>query len=223
MKNSDLSTDLEMGPNELVDLMARFTDTYKNFPSDDRDLREAACMDIQWRGIVQQIQKGDLFAGRTKQLPIGIRPQSDEGALGYYLSTQAAASLLQSEDLSPGNKEKLEELIRYWEIENTVAKTKKAYPPGLAEVLPSDNYTGESGIAFTLWRMSGIQLDYRKLVTLGIPGLQAEILSAMNGFPILSSEYKLYKAMLQSLDTFTGVCRYYASQARELAKSTGEV
>jgi pyruvate-formate lyase len=202
--------------------MADFTATYNKYFPEDTALREAACMDIQWKGMVQKIQEGDLFAGRIKQLPIGIRPQSDEGALGYYISQQAANYLLQSEDLSIENKKKLEELIHFWEKENTVFKTKKAYPPGMAEVLPSDNYTGESGIAFTLWRMSGIQLDYRKLVTLGIPGIRAEILAAQTRFPLISPEYRLYKAMLQSLDTFVSICGYYASQARELAETEGD-
>jgi pyruvate-formate lyase len=222
MENTAYANGLEMEPNGLVSLMAKFTETYKNFSPGDTALREAACMNIQWRGMVQKIQPGDLFAGRVKQLPIGIRPQSDEGALGYYLSSQAANNLLKSEKLSNENKRKLEELIKYWEKENTVAKAKKAYPSGMAEVLPSDNYTGESGIAFTLWRMSGIQLDYRKLVSIGTPGLRAEIQSKQKDFTNISIEHRLYKAMLQSLDTFVDVCRYYAAQARELAENTDD-
>lgn len=60
-----------MNVNDLIDLMDQFTETYKKYSADDIELRETACMAIQWKGMFQPVQQGDLFVGRVKQLPIG--------------------------------------------------------------------------------------------------------------------------------------------------------
>lgn len=212
----------EMEVNDLVRLMADFTETYRSFSPNDTALREAACMKVQWPGMMQSIRPNDLFAGRVLQTPIGWRPQTNEASLGYYCFPNASKTVLDSPGLKPENKKILEELISYWETENTVAKTKRAYPEGMIDVLPSDNYGGESGIAFTLWRMSGIQLNYRKLVTVGIPDLRAEIENYQSSFGNETPEYKLYEGMKQSLEIFGDICRYYAEMARLQAKKTSE-
>lgn len=206
-----------MDVNALVDLMDLFTETYKKYPEEEIELREAACMNVQWKGMFQPIQQGDLFTGRVRQLPIGWRPQSDENMLGYYVHTHAIEQLINSPSLKEEKRKKLEELTEFWKTANTVYKTKKAYPEGMKDILPSDNYPGESGIAFTLWRMSGIQLDYRKLVSKGIPGLREEITEYHSRSEPESKKQKLYQAMLSALDIFCDVCRFYSEMAKEMA------
>ena len=161
-------------PDEMVEMIQQITDTYKFFPNNIY-LREANCVKIQWKAFMQNVAPNDLFVGLTHQPPIGFVPQSDEGRLGYYLHPLALEKLLNNKQLSSNRKIQLEKLIEFWKTNNTVQQSLNAFDPEMKEILTSDRYWAESGITFILWRMSGIQMDYEKLVRLGIPGLRNEI------------------------------------------------
>ncbi len=208
---------LTMGTNDLIKLMDDFTAVYKQYAASDIYTREAACMNVQWRGIALPVQPGDLFAGRSTQPPIGCRPQSNEGFLGYYLHRNAVQRLREAADIAPENQKTLDELVAFWETENTVAKTKKAFTPEMTAALPSDDYSNEPGIAFTLWRMSGVQFDYGKLIRNGIGGLKTEIENYRKQEDAGSDKHKFYTAALTTLDTFSEVSLFYAEQVQAKA------
>ncbi|HET6559514.1 MAG TPA: pyruvate formate lyase family protein, partial [Prolixibacteraceae bacterium] len=203
--------------NQLTELLSSFTDTYRRFDPSDIYLREAACLAVQWRGIVLPIESNDLFAGRSTQTPIGTRAQSAEGYLGYYIHPVALQKLIDSPEISAENKAKLHELKDFWNKENTVTKTKQAFTEEMKGAIPSDDYFGESGIAFSLWRMSGIQFDYGKLIKKGIPGLKEEIEGYKKTATPGSEAEQFYSASLQALNTFGEVCLYYAAMAEQMA------
>lgn len=62
-------------------------------------------------------------------------------------------------------------VFRFRKEENTVYKAHAAYTPEMSRYIPSDNWSGESGIAFSLYRLCGGQLNNDKLLRLGLPGL----------------------------------------------------
>jgi pyruvate-formate lyase len=212
-KEQETSNNMTMEkPDEIVQHLQEFTDIYKKY-SHNRYLREAYCYHVQWKGMVLDIKPGDLYAGRMQQPMIGFIPQSDEGYLGYYIHTNALNYFRNNQNLSPKSKAIIKDLVDFWSAENTVAKAKKAYTPAMKEALPSDAYASESGIAFTLWRMSGVQMDFEKLVRLGVPGLKKEISEKQHTVKNESDAWYLYQSMLISLDTYCNVCEYYALQA----------
>lgn len=204
-----------LNANEMVNLMEQFTKVYRQHQSSDIYTREAACMEVQWRGNLLPVQQGDLFAGRSTQIPIGFRPQSDEGSLGYYLHMNTVNRLYQSDELTEENRKILDGMVAFWKKENTVEKTRQAFTPEMKAALPSDNYVGESGIAFTLWRMSGIQFDYGKLIRKGISGLKNEIEDYQKQAKDDSREFLFYSAALKTMDTFSEVCRFYAGNLKK--------
>jgi pyruvate-formate lyase len=208
---------LSMDPDKTISSLAEFTDVYKKF-SYNKYLREANCYKIQWKSMVCDILPGDLFAGRTMLPIIGFIPQSNE-SLGYYINKNALKDFSKQHDLSRKSVETIDNLIAFWDKENTAAKTKAVYTKEMKAALPSDLYFYESGIAFTLWRMSGVQLDYEKLVRLGIPGLCDEISGMQNNAPVESDAWYLYQSMLMALDTFADICRNYADQAESIGAS----
>lgn len=216
MKNSNIRD-----VNHLVDLMAEFTDVYKSFNGNDREAREVACWSVQWRGMAYDIKDDDLFAGRFYQLPIGCQEQSIGGGLGYYISVEDLQTLFNDATLSELHRSKLHAMKAYWQEEQTMAKAKMAFPPEMKKALPGNNHAGEPGIAFPLWRMAGTQLDYRKLVNLGIPGLRNEILSykktVKNGDAL-----KLYTAMEKALDIYVEAALYYAQMAEYMAEGAAD-
>jgi pyruvate-formate lyase len=205
------------GANDTVALLKEFTDNYRS-NRNNKYLCEALCLEVQWKNMMCDIKAGDLFAGRAHQPMIGFTPQSDEDALGYYLHTLAVDHFKKNNSLSYEDMRTLDEMVTFWKVENTADRTRRAYTPLMKEALLSDLYYKESGIAFTLWRMSGVQLDFAKLIRLGIPGLRKEITSKKNKVAKSTDAWKLYQAMLICLDTFCTVSRYYSEQAQQKAK-----
>lgn len=209
-------------PNVLTSLLVEFTEEYKKYDDSDIELREAMCNRIQWKGRVRPIQEGDLFAGRTTQPPIGFIGQSDESGLGYYFHPEAFGELMAAPKLTAASLRSLKELEAFWKEHNTVEKSRRAMSPSMKRAIPSESYFTESGIAFALWRMSGIQFDYLKLMKLGIPGLEQEVRDHLQQEKEGSKAARLYKAMLIALDTFRDVCFHYAELAEHQSEDTAD-
>ena len=209
------SFELHPQPDVLVGLMEEFTSVYRDSAGVSVAEREARCEKVQWKAKVRPIRENDLFAGRMVQAPIGFAGQTDGASMGYYLNEEAMESLIKNPRLSQANLERLDAMVTFWKDKTTVEKAKRAFAPEMKEALPSDHYYSEPGIAFTLWRMAGIQLHYNKLIDKGIGGLRKEI----EEFMIKKQEDKeaisLYTAMLSALDTFASVCHYYADMAED--------
>ncbi len=205
-------------PNQQVDNLLAFTKKYQEIKGNNA-LREAECYKIQWKSMICNIASDDLFVGLTKQPAIGFLPQSNESSMCYYMHPNALGKLENNTDLKSERKKILKEIVEFWEKNNTVKLAKETYDSEMTKVLPSDHYFGESGIVFTLWRMSGVQMDYEKLVRLGIPGLRAEIADYQKQVSKNSDEYSLYKAMLLALDTFADVCQFYCAQIDTLLET----
>jgi pyruvate-formate lyase len=203
----------ELDINEEVKLYGQFTETYKKY-KDNHGLREVECMRIQYPIWLRSIEAGDRFAGRGEfDQAIGVSPQPNCNKLGYFLNEKAAEELQKNNDLTAENQQKLNELIQFWKKEETAYKTREAYPEKMAKVLPSDNWTGEPGIAFPLYRMSGTQMNYDKLLQTGIPGLKQEINSYKKRENKGSKAYRLYDNMERALELFKEICHYYADMA----------
>lgn len=204
--------------NEMVQILKDFTDTYRSFHSEDIELREAVCSNIQLKGRVRPIEKEDLFAGRMDQVPIGFTPQSKGTGLGYCIHPDIDTLLLRKPELTDESRLVLEELLCFWQQEETPQKSREKMPREVTEVIPSELYYLEAGIAFSLYRISGIQLDYYKLVKLGLPGLREEIKKYKIAYAADAKAQKLYTAMESILDSFVDLCHFYAKQASALAK-----
>jgi pyruvate-formate lyase len=169
---------------------------------------------------MRDVQRGDLFAGRTGTPLIGFIGQENSGSIGYYCNEKELRSFQQEHAMQDDDNRRIDELIHFWGSEATVAKAKEHYSEQMKNALPSDLYSEESGIVFTLWRMSGIQMDYEKLVRLGIPGLRIEITGKLDTASEQGDSRKLYEAMLIALDTFGEVCSFFAWQTLQKACQT---
>ncbi|MFA9389629.1 MAG: pyruvate formate lyase family protein [Prolixibacteraceae bacterium] len=216
--NSQRIINCEPDANQMAEILLDFTTAYKSFKADEIEMREALCSQIQLKGRVRPIQDIDLFAGRLDQMPIGFTPQSMGTGMGYCIHPDIDTILLNNAELTNDNKVILEELMKFWQQEGTVYKSRRKMLKEVTDTLPSELYYLESGIAFMLYRMSGIQLDYHKLLKLGIEGLKAEIANFKSKQNEGTKTWKLYTAMEKILDTFTELAHFYALQASEQAK-----
>lgn len=205
---------MSKNPNQIVQFIQRFTEAYLNFHSEEIEKRELACLRIQYPFILEDLEPGDLFVGRISHLPVGFSPQMGNG-FAFYYDEQKTQVLLNDPQLSKKNKNIFRDLCQFWQCENTAAQTRRVYPQHMSQLLPSDNWNGESGIAFPLYRMSGSNLDYKKLISLGIQGLRKEINYYKTQNKSDNSQ-KLYFALLNALDLISDVCLWYKNNIENL-------
>ena len=199
----------------LINYLDRFTRTFQQFSNNKKELREIACLRLQYPFILLPVLKNDLFAGRVRHTAVGFSPQMGSG-FGYYVDHEKFAELLNQPQLSQQERQKVDEIYHFWQNENTAYKTRQAYPKHMRDLLPSDNWNGQAGIAFPLYRMAGSTLNYDKLLFLGINGLRQEILQHKNKTQDIDA-VKLYDAMDMALDLLVDVCLWYAEQVEEQA------
>lgn len=217
MRNLDLRLqDLQKNPDFLTGLFSEFTETYKA-NSHNIYLREAFCCKVQLPAIFKDIQPSDLFAGRTQLPMMGFIAQEDKGSTGYFCHNDLIEDYMAKNDLNDRQIKTLADLMAFWNTEATTFKSKTEFSSEMKKALPSDLYYSESGIVFTLWRLSGIQMNYHKLLHLGIPGLRQEIKEFQLKTEENTNTWHLYQAMHLALDNFTDVCLYFANQAIDLA------
>ncbi len=221
-KNPDLQWVLQTDPdpNQMTSILQEFTQTYRSFGKEDIEMREAACIRVQIKGRVRPVEEDDLFAGRMMQMPIGFIPQSKGTGMGYCIHPDIDSQLLIKPDLTSESRNILKELLEFWQKEGTVYKSRRKMPDEVTRVVPSELYYLESGIAFVLYRMSGIQLNYSKLLALGIPGLRAEVSKYKSTVQEGSKAFRLYVAMEHVLETFSELAAFYAVQVLEQARQT---
>lgn len=197
-----------MDANSKVALYRKFTDTYQQW-ADNHARREIECMRVQYPLWLEPVEKGDLCAGRGEfDKEIGFTPQALINKFGYYIDYEKASALLGNPSLTEENKEIFKTIIEFWKEEETVRQLRSRYPLGMSRELPSDNWQGESGEAFPLYRMSGTQVDYDKLMHLGLPGLRKEILG-------YQKEGAFYQDIISALDYVEEVMHWYASGLKE--------
>lgn len=155
-----------------IDYAYRFTETFAASENLPVALREARLLAVQFPAILRDPQHGDLFAGRISYGVVGFSPEPV--GLGYYCRSDILRDWLKKGKGSGELRQKANRLIEFWEGQTTAGKARTAFKQSTSSVLPSDNWMGESGIAFPLYRMAGMVLDYEKLLRLGLDGLDKE-------------------------------------------------
>lgn len=201
-----------------------FTETYRRYRDAHPALREVMCLQAQFPAFFAPIREGDLFAGRVERTLVGFSVDEwGQTAFGYYVLPDEIEQRLAVGDFDVVYEQRVRAMLDFWRTENTSAKLRAAYPPEMARWLPSDNWMGDYGVAFPLYRLTGGTLDFGKLVRLGLPGLRREVQRYRQQAAEAQGDVVLFDAMEQALDLFADVCRVYEQQAREqAADASGE-
>ena len=179
--------------------------------------REVACLKAQYPILACAWQSGDKFGGRIAYAPLCFAPQGP-GGYSYVFNEVALNKLLKEEGLSDANRKKLNEITPFWREENTVSKLEKSYPPELWKAMPQRAFNDYPCAAAPLYRLGGAQMDFDKLVSLGIDGLRSEINSSAK----VNKDDKaqnLYHGMLAMLDVFGQSAQYYAAMIERQKQS----
>lgn len=192
-----------------------FTRVYRKNHAAPIALRELRCLEVLLPARFQAPQPGDRLAGRIKLPFCGLTPQGagarKAGGHTYYCNSDAIARVLAATPGDAAWRAEVSEMLAFWATENTAAKTRAAYPDWVAEALPTDSLN-DIHSAYPLYRFSSTQLDYGKLVRLGIPGLRREVTSALLGRR--DRDPTLGTALVGALDLLGNVAKQYAGQLR---------
>jgi hypothetical protein len=208
---------------ELIEMGIEFTETYMKYQGAHPATREIMCLKVMFPKVLGDIKADDVFAGRDDRYgPIGFAPENCghgpmvDGFI-YYCNEVLLSECMENEEDSE-LKQRILSACEFWRNENSTFKVRQAYPLKMKQTFPSDNWFGEPGIGFPLYRIGGIYPDYQKLVKLGLNGLLTEV----DGY-ILSTQddekKELYTVMKMAVLLLIDVCKYYAKQARELQKN----
>jgi pyruvate-formate lyase len=155
---------------ESIEHACRFTETFRQAEHLPPAEREGRMLAIQFPAILQPVEPEDLFAGRIRYAVTGFSPEPV--GLGYFCRSEAIEEWLQRNEGSLHLRQKAQRVVAFWQGRTTVDKIRKAFPPETAALLPTDKWTESSGIAFPLYRMAGMVLDYGMLLRLGLERLE---------------------------------------------------
>ena len=193
---------------EQLEIMEEYTEAHKRYAGASKERREAECLKVQFPKMFRSIEDSDLIAGRLDFLPIGFGTVTSVGGVGHYC-VFAKLRAFQKEIAALGENyaERVEKLYAYWLehdlktdfcrrtlTETTIGRFIDVHYPMIATA-----------------RLSGMMLDYPKLLENGISGLRAMILDAMKN----DADNEFYKASLDCLDLFTASADHLRDMALE--------
>lgn len=183
--------------------MLEFFETYFKYPQEEKGQREVACLEIQHKRAILFPEMQDLLCGRYDIPCIGFAMQ-DYG-MGYYQNTEECKEVLCSAPADLQNQ--LKPYLKRWEVETGRGELVQKTPAHILELLPSDRFETESNVGYWLCRMSSTQLDFDKLLNLGIPGLIRELEQQMQKAGNCS-QIKLYKDMVCAVNALQRIILY---------------
>ena len=184
----------ELPPLEQLSLMERYTEAHKQ-TTDSKEAREVACLQVLYPALFRSIQEEDLIAGRLDFLPIGFGCVTSVGGVGHYCVFNKLTKFKQQ--IPQSEHSRVDALYQYWLDHDVKTKyCKDALKDDIVGMFIDCDYP-----LIATARLSGMMLDYRTLMDLGIGGLRARIEKLQEE----KGDRPFYRASLACLDLF-GVC-----------------
>ena len=205
---------------DSLDPEFRYTQAYKDAGGLSPAARELKCLEIFLPASVAPPREGDLLAGRRMFRPLGVAPSywdDDTDGLdnvSFYADLGRLERVMNRPSQTPENREKIAGLIDFWKTENVNAKVRAKFDDEMKREMPSDLWAQDSGVIFGLYRLVFSQLDYDKLVRLGLPGLRAEVSARMADETLSEDQRDFLQALCSLTDLMTAILGLYEQQFR---------
>ena len=162
----------EKTPEEQLEIMEEYTRVHKESAGLDKALREINCLKVIFPRLFRSLEPGDLIAGRLDFLPIGFGSVTSIGGVGHYCvfhKLRAFKSLLHTEE----QKKRVDTLYDYWQDHDV----KSIYCQDVLTPDTTGRFIDCQYPFMATARLSGMMLDYQKLMRLGIDGILEELKS----------------------------------------------
>ena len=197
----------------------KFTEAYRNSIYEHIAIREAKCLQAQFPDVLDEIEANDLLAGRTNWRYVGFSPHNapDDCGYGYFCHERKIIEAIEQGSIPIDQRDGVMEILHFWKTETSQRKVEAAFTPKMVPVLCREEieylpFNYKPMIAQPLYRMAGVFVDYKKLLRLGIPGLEKEINQHRDNAKASNGDHQLYDGMLIALQAFTDSCWYYQKQ-----------
>ena len=180
--------------------------------------REEKCLLVQFPAVLVAPRATDWLAGKRTYPEVGYSVQY--GGMGFYADFSRWPSATDTKGYSPGELARWETLRGYWRREDSMHQCLVGYAPDYADWLQGI-FTGVGfydQAVYALYRMAGLQLDLRKLVTLGLGGLTREIEACLECARD-DEELNFLRTCLHAIHVFRQSIQYYLDSAGQLPPS----
>lgn len=160
----------EKTPREQLEIMERYTDTYRRYLGADKARREVECLKVIYPTLFRHVEPGDLIAGRLDFLPIGFGSVTSVGGVGHYCVFHKLRAF--KEQLATDEERaRVDALYDFWQQHDL----KTLYCQDILGDATTGFFMQYEPPYMATARLSGMMLDYRKLVRLGVGGLVEEV------------------------------------------------
>ena len=210
----------------LLERELAFTECYRKNAMEDKAVRESRCMEVQISTYFVSPEEGDLIAGRISRPYVVFAPCLEGDGIdkvGYCINETACRQLAEriKEDASydEGYRLRVQNMIDFWRTENTNTKIRRRFPAWWEGSMGGDAYNTDNAAIHPLYRLAGVNLDFRKLFSLGICGLRDEALRYAAGRMEQASFYEGIAAVMEAV---RGVILDYRKEALALAAQANE-
>lgn len=168
VQNAEVSKPIpcEKTPKEQLEIMEEYTRVHQLYSDKDKAFREVNCLKVIFPRLFRSIQETDLIAGRLDFLPIGFGSVTSVGGVGHYCvfhKLRAFKMLLEEEE----DKKRVDNLYHYWEDHDV----KALYCYDVLNETTTGRFIDCKYPYMATARLSGMMLDYKKLVSLGVNGI----------------------------------------------------
>ena len=181
---------------EQLKIMERYTAVHRQFTGGSNARREVECLKVIFPILFRSIEDQDLIAGRLDFLPIGFGTVTSVGGVGHYCVFNKLRAF-QKEITALGQEyaDRVETLYQYW-LDHDL---KTLYCREVLTDTTIGRFIDTEYPLIATARLSGMMLDYPKLLENGVSGLRAMIEKKLQGQP----DNDFYQASLACLDIVT--------------------
>ncbi|WP_367566258.1 pyruvate formate lyase family protein [Lacrimispora sp.] len=192
-----------------IEIMEQYTETYQRFSGQSLAKREIECLKVLFPKLFRKIESTDIIIGRSDVLPIGFGCVTSVGGVGHYCVFSKMEKMRQDSG-DPELIERLNRLEKFWDTHDTRSLF---FQERLTETTLG-KFVDAKYPAILTARLSGMYLDYPKLIRLGVPGLEAEIEGCMKNEQD-EEKIDLYQCFLECLQLLRESIKYHIEMCKK--------
>ncbi len=179
---------------EQLEIMEAYTRVHRESLGLNKAQRELNCLKVLFPTMFRSIEPQDRIAGRLDFLPIGFGSVTSIGGVGHYCvfhELRSFSDRFEDEE----KKARVRALYDYWQDHDV----KALYCYDVLNDTTTGRFIDCKYPFMATARLSGMMLDYEKLVTVGIEGIYEELNRA--------EDNEFIRACIGAMDLFKDVIR----------------
>ncbi|MGD8109211.1 pyruvate formate lyase family protein [Vibrio sp. TRT 17S01] len=196
-------------------IMEAYTQAHQS--EEDVYLREVKCLEQLYPVLFRQIEEEDCVVGRVDALAIGFGSVTSVGGVGHYCNFDKLAAF--KNELEVPEHQRVDALLEYWKVHDT----RSIYFRQTLNDATLGKFVDVNYPAIATARLSGMYLDYNKLIDHGIQGMRVMIADKLVNAKAAGDvkAQSLHKAFLGCLDILENVIDHHiALCAKTLSAAT---